>query len=917
MIVLATSILHQQGWHWNVLAWLAGYLLLLIGVVAVLLVTVALRPGRGSAFQRSLFAFGPATLAAPMLFLACRALQLIEPSFGPGPQHWLIGWLPGMRHAFVPPYDTLVAVHILSAALTAGLAILVSLVVPPGAGRRSAPPLPGRSVAAGILGCIAVVVPFLAWRVYTVDTDGSRLLEWIAWVPTLAVVVALRANAWLPPALAGDEREPGPPPAPVPPDARAIWIAAGLLEPSSVPLRRVPARESGDEPSVRAERAWTAVQGPARPPMALDVLLDRLPDSSDLYVLGDVPSDAEHALFTALLADLVGQAGLRVLVVHPRPAGLLTDVDAAIQRARTWSSGASVNGTDALHEALAGHQLPALTAVTPHAFANRLIRMVGQEARGWMEGLDLLLIHRPDLGTPIEVTHTSFAIRRWHLATRGRSVPAALVTVPGSPAHRAFAERLFPGRRAHRVDYAPRSVGESVAWPGREPDTDAVVPWLARAARPLTERDQAVTVVDPSGRWSTDALPDGVVVRREPSWHHHASVAELSPGDLVEALGSLGNRLPSPADHTSLWALPRDPVSRFLHPGRLATLTREGRLPRPAPVVGLNNRFLRLSHLDVALLEADNDERSLRSAFGDDLVDFRLRTTSEPASRSLHHRSWRDGDRVVRSPHLRGASTSARPQPGTVTGDTVQILEARSGEALFEVDARTAPTRFYPKRVFALGDRRFLVPMHAFDAQRRQLKVELAGELDRVTLPVLSFDLDLRRITVEQVGRRQGPFQMHTTSAECLVKERVHAAWVPGRDQEERFGVVESSYDTIVRFVFPAGATKGLELFHLAACVEAFLPVFLRCDRADVSVVPVRAGFVEGRAAGIGVVDRFVGGMGFAEALDDARLQEILAWTRAMLYECPCMDGCERCTPPQVLRVGPAKQRVLQLLEGL
>ncbi|MCB9667946.1 MAG: hypothetical protein H6736_02190 [Alphaproteobacteria bacterium] len=915
--MIAAGILHPQSWHWNVLAWLTGFLIVLIGAVGALLVTVALRSGRGSPLQRSFFAFGPAAFAPAIFFVFLRLVQLVEPAFGPGPQHWLIGWLPGHANDFVHPYDTLVAVHLFSAGVTAVFAVLVALLFPPNPSRRWTPALPGRTVAAVLLGGCALLVPFLAWRVYTVDADTARLLEWVGLLPVFMVAVALRAQAVLPPPPPPVVRvEADAPPAPVP-DFRKAWVSAGLLKDDAKPLRRIAARETGDAAGERAQRAWVAIDAPGSAPGSLDTLLDRLPTSRDLFVLGDVPAEAEHALLTALFADLVGSGGLRVLVVHPRPQSLVDGLSAALVRARTWDSGAFVCGADALQEAIAGHQLPAFTAVTVDDFASRLIRMVALEGRGWARGLDLVVVHRPDLGTPIEVTHTAFAFRRWHLAVRTWVRPPALVTVPDTPAHRAFAERLFPGRDVHRVRYEPRTVGESVAWPGHEPHPDAAVPWLARAAEVVTALGHEVGAIDPSGRWSRDVVPRGATLRREPSWQHHASVADFAPGDLVEAAGSIGNRLPAPSTHVSLWALPHDPVARFLHPGRLDALTREGRLPRPAPVVGTRNRFLRLAHLDVALREAATDELSLRAAFGDDLVDFRLRTTSDPASRSTSHSAWREHGEIVRSPHLRGSATSARPRTHTVTSDTVEVVEDRTGEVLAEVDARTASTRFYPKRVFSVGDRQFVVPMHAFDSGRRKLRVELASERDRVTRPVMSFELEVRRVTVERVTRRHGTFQMHTTSAECLVTERVHAAWVPGRDQEERFDVVESAFDSEVRFVFPEKATKGLGLFHLAAVVEALLPVFLRCSPHDAAVIPVRAGFVPGMGAGIAVVDRFIGGMGFASALDDTSVHELLVWSRAMLFECGCMDGCEKCTPPQVLRVGAAKQEVLAFLDGL
>jgi hypothetical protein len=915
--MMAVGLLHQASWHWNVLAWLTGYLILLIGVVAALLLTVTLRPGRGEPLQRSLFAFGPAAFAGPALVLFLRLVERVEPAFGPGPQYWLLGWIPGHSREYVHAYDTLVALHVVTAAATAVVAMMVALMFPPRPRRNWTPPLPGRWAATVLLLGVAVFVPFVAWRVYVAPDDAAHWLDLIGVLPIFGLAVALRTHAVLP-------RPPAPRPPPIEqapddaiPDVRQAWIDAGLLGAKAQPLIAVQPAEASNAPSDRATRAWVAAEAPGRPPRALDELLERLPGTEALHVLGDVPRDAEEALLTALMVDLVGASGLRLLVVHPRPEVMAKRLRAAMVRARTWEPGAIAVGADALQECVVGHQLPAVLFTTTDDFALRVVRLARAEAMPWMRGLDLVVVHRPDLGSPIEVTHRAFAFRRWHLATQRWVTPPVLVTLPGTPAHRAFAERLFPGREALPTAYGPRTVAAANAWPGTDPRPDSAIAWLTRAATVVTELELPVVALDPSGRWSRDRVPTGASLLREPVWTGHASVAEFTAGDVVESVGSLRNRLPEPAVHHTLWALPRDPVSRLLHPARLAALTAEGRLPSPAPVVGTRNRFLRLAHLDLALREAPTDERSLRAAFGDDLVDFRLRTTSDPASRADAHSAWREAGGVVRSPHLRASSTAARPRPDTVTNDTAEVREARTGEVLLTVDARTAPTRFYPKRVFSVGSRQFVVPMHAFDGARRHVNVRVASDRDHVTRPVTSFDLELRRVTVERVTRRHGGFTMHTTSAECLVSERVHAAWVPGRDQEERYDTVESQYDTELRFVFPDRAHKGLGLFHLAAVVEALLPVFLRCGPDDVAVTPVRAGFLPGQGAGIAVVDRFIGGMGFAAALDDATLHDLLTWARVLLYECDCMEGCERCSPPSVLRVGPAKQEVLGFLEGL
>lgn len=934
--MIALGFLHQSPWTWNVVAWITGFGLLLIAFGAALWITDLLRPRGRALVERTLFAFGPAAFAPLIFFAGLRVLQRIEPDLGDGPQHWLFGWVPGFGQAFVHPYDTVVSVHIVSAALVAAIALGTALALPPQQGRAPASPIPGRLGASVLLAAVALLVPFLAFRVYVRDDDAARLLDLVGMAPAVATAVALRLWAWLPPPPPRARTLEAAPDLRPTIDAREAWVGAGLLRSDAASLLSTTPAVRSSQAGPRALAAWTAIRAEGAPPEALDTLLEQLPwrtarasgeksgaadagamGPARIFCLGSIPRDGEDFLLAAVLTDLVGVHGMRVLVVHPDPEGLVARVRSALVHARTWSPGTLVVGPDALQEQLAGKRAPALAAMRMAPFAQDFVRLASGPARSWVAGLDLIVMHRPDLGTPVEVTHTTFACARWDLATRRTNRPPVLLTLPESGALDAFAERLFPGRGTVRVRYGARSAGATRVWPGIEPDGTAPLPWLARASRAITDREAPVLVLDPAGRWSRDVLPAEARLEREPRWDEAASVAELRPAGLVDAVATLPNRLPVPEAHDSLWRIPDEPVARFLHPARLDELTRSGRLPRAVPLVGTRNRYLRLAHLDLALREALNDEHSLRSAFGDDLVDFRLQG-AESVAREQTASAWREHGRVVRSHHLSStAPIGAVLHAGTVTGDVVEVVDARSNEVLERVDARLAPTRFYPKRVFSLGERRYRVPMHAYDEKRRKLAVQLAAGRDHVTRPICSFSLTVERPTVDRVTRRHGTFEMHTSSADCSVVERVHAAWVPALDQEERFDAVQSAYSTEVRFVFPTRATKGLGLFHLAAVVEALLPLFLRCEDTDVAVSPVPEGFRKGMGAGIAVIDRYPGGMGMARALDDGALAEVLTWARTMLYECSCMEGCRKCTPSQVLRVGTDKQAVLQMLEGI
>lgn len=72
-----------------------------------------------------------------------------------------------------------------------------------------------------------------------------------------------------------------------------------------------------------------------------------------------------------------------------------------------------------------------------------------------------------------------------------------------------------------------------------------------------------------------------------------------------------------------------------------------------------------------------------------------------------------------------------------------------------------------------------------------------------------------------------------------------------------------------------------------------FIPLFIHCDRSDVSVVPqVKA--VHNELPTLFIYDSYPGGIGLSERVYDILLP-LLEQTMAHIYACPCKAGCPSC----------------------
>ncbi|MFF5995492.1 DEAD/DEAH box helicase [Lysinibacillus sp. KU-BSD001] len=99
-----------------------------------------------------------------------------------------------------------------------------------------------------------------------------------------------------------------------------------------------------------------------------------------------------------------------------------------------------------------------------------------------------------------------------------------------------------------------------------------------------------------------------------------------------------------------------------------------------------------------------------------------------------------------------------------------------------------------------------------------------------------------------------------------------------------------------------------------AYAMGSFIPLFVHCDRSDLSVVPqVKA--IHNERPTIFIYDSYPGGIGLSERVYDI-LMSLLERTKEHVEKCPCKSGCPSCIGAQD-SIGESKQQVLKVLSIL
>jgi hypothetical protein len=905
---------------------LAWGLVLATPVLAWGLAALLVGPGPNSRWRRAAIPVGKAVLVTLGLVVAARLLEATSRSLKEGP----LGWLKALEASLSSGASSVtwypVDAVLLLALLHAGAFFLVVAVA--ALRERSLQGTPFRVPLADVAALVLLAVPVLAlvavdgaWRQ---DRPGRMLLDVAAVLPMLCVALAVWTRA---------ERLPPPQPAVAPQaqtpalprvDVPALWRGAGALEANARPLLTSAAAAGSESAPAWSAAAWREAGAEGPPPRALEEIASAWGSPGQGWLVGDLPDPTERYFLTACTLLALQREGLPCLVISDEPEALRDAVAEAIARGGAWPSGPLLAGEAELREAFAGSRLPAAVFLDIAQLSSGGIRALaeaqGSRGRLWARGVGLVLLSRVDRGTPLASTHRLFTLRRLELALSAAGARwSVLATGVGGVGTRGLVEQMFPGISVREVPFAPRVAAPVRVWRVAEgfraqPGT----PWVRRALEPVVAAKVPVAVGDPGGAFDLKAADFwGGEVRfvRDVSLFGVASVGTLDEAWLVAAYRALGHRVPLAQGqaHEALWALSENPVTRFLtRDGNLDGLSRHGMLMPPRPLVGYHNGALATAHLKAALQDGAQDVESLAAVFGRSRVEQVLGPRFRPERYVVRLAPGRE---TVRSPLVPASlAEAANPLRRTVSEQVVRILDVHSGQLLTEVDRLVVETRYYPGRVFAVGDARYEVPLNSYDAKRGEIRVKPVPNDRPLTRPQLHIQFESATVVESPQTVRTGRCVYQVSTLEATVVETVTGYSQVGRPGRVDVGAVSCRYRTRVRGIFfPAAVTPNV-LFHLARSADGVLIAHLLSGDEDMDVVPVGQGLFSGAPAGIVVVDRYLQGMGVAEALDLALIDDTLKWVRALLANCRCSQGCAECTPQEVLGFGPDKSGVLGLL---
>ena len=713
------------------------------------------------------------------------------------------------------------------------------------------------------------------------------------------------------------------------PDPVALLSGAQLV--GTGPEYEFPAARAARSQGSALDRLWAAAGGQGVAPDGLAEALEAV-KSDESVLVPDLPGAAEEQFLAAALTYAL-LAGSRSLVVTDRPRRLRERIMGALVALGEWPPGAICASPAQLGDLASASRLPAMLLLEPAAASNLGIPYLSAAGKEFADALSLVVLSRPDRLGAVPSAHLHFTMARLALHPRAGGLPrAALVTAHGTSGALVGIQAML-GEHTRRVPLSLQARDRVRLFAGRTEggtSREAIVQSVREAVRVLSAEGVGVSIEDSADLLNAEDLgPDQRRVELDPPGTLSADVclSVVGVGEVAPLYRVARHREPSGTPHGQVvveWVAPSPMANFLMAQGRLAELSRVRALPAPMPLSGSSNVYLQRLHLTAALHEGIPWETALRSA-------FRNRSVSSLIEREEALRGGRRArldtkkGTVERSWMLHPAAGLGRPDTSreTVTSAAVRVVDGAEGSELLRVDKITAATHFYPYRVFGLRGRRFHVPAGGgLDASVGTVTVWPVGEEREPTVPGIGFALQLKDWVGDYDRLDERGLSLGRRRAVVRVTERIGSAIENQSGRRFSFEPVESNYNTellVVALEHLQGRSskelKGLAL--VAALLDEALLLHLRVEDDKLKVEPLPQGFAADQggstAPSLAFIDRHIGGLGMAEVLTPHLLGSIFKWSRSALHSCPCMDGCELCTPASVLKL-QAKQEAIQMM---
>lgn len=668
---------------------------------------------------------------------------------------------------------------------------------------------------------------------------------------------------------------------------------------------------------------WTSAGGVGPPPVALDAVFEAITSGKSARI-PDVPGETEEVLLAALILESALVQGRRVLVVFRDPPALKKRIDRAIELMGSGEPARVVATRRELSDALAAHRLPAVIIADVASLSDAVIPLLSRSAREFILECNLVVVSRPDRLDPVRASHLHFACARLSLlAAQAGLRRRFIVTAMSAPEVSRSIDALL-GIKSVAIHLALRARNEVVLFDGlTEGGTGAaaISASVRRAHEALVSANINVSVEDAAALLNSDDLAVGGSAARldEPATLRGSVCLVIASEDQLTSIYRVAqNRMAHLGKRQVIvvWWLP-SPLTSFLTEGnRLGAQLEDGTLPSPAPVFSTTNGYVQELHLRRAVQEGEPDEDALRRLFAEGAI-AKLLASGDAKVRGERTTADVEGGVLRRSRIIVAAKSAEHGLSAgmTVTRAVAKIVDGQSGDVIEQVDRLTAQTHYYPYKVFSYRGRRYEVPSDGGSRGRDEIVVRSADANKEPTTPLIEFEVSKLRTVGGEDRRAQGAFVIRTRTDEIEVTETLRGA-ISGNATIE-FPPVTARYRTQLRVVFfehLAGHDPGPGLDHIARVLDDVLLTHLRV-RDEYLEVEAFNGYGGENVPALVFIDRRVGGVGVADALGLEAVFSMLKWTQALMKSCPCMHGCERCTPSEVLH-HKAKQSAIQLLGG-